>query len=91
MLPKMLYLFRTIPIPLPKKLFQKFEIYFRKCIWKGGRARIPFNTLIKHKSVGGVGLPILKHYQTAAILDTLKYWFTPNTDKLWVSNKKILH
>lgn len=52
-------------------------------ILAGGRARCSLLIQQKHKSVGGMGLPILKDYYTALVLDQLKDWFTNTGTKPW--------
>lgn len=37
----------------------------------------------KHRSVGGLGIPILKDYYTVTILDQLRGWFNQSAPKPW--------
>lgn len=58
-------------------------------IWQANKAKIPFSALLKHKSVGGVGLPMLTKYYYAALLDQIKAWSILQ-DKHWVSIKRAM-
>lgn len=80
-LPKILYIFRTVPIPLPTFFFNKLNTSLRSFIWKGLRPRIAFSTLMKQRSKGGMGVPIIKNDYRATLLDQLKAWFDPSSRK----------
>lgn len=83
-LPKILYIFRTVPISLPAFFFNKLDTSLRSFIWKGKTARIAFSTFIRQRSKGGMGVPVIKDYYKAALLDQLKTWFDPSPEKQWV-------
>lgn len=68
-LPKLLYYFRAMPIILLPSFFRSVEVTLKSVIWQVKKARIPYNPLIKHKSLGGVSLPIMSSYYRATILD----------------------
>lgn len=79
-LPKLLYYFRSLPIPIPQKFFIQLEKCLKKYIWGGKKPRIALAHLYKPKHLGGVGLPNAQTYYKAAILDQMKYWFSCQTD-----------
>uniref|UniRef100_A0A670ZPU2 Reverse transcriptase domain-containing protein n=1 Tax=Pseudonaja textilis TaxID=8673 RepID=A0A670ZPU2_PSETE len=72
-LPKLLYLFQTIPIKLPKFFFDDINKVTLKFIWQGKKARISIKALQDAKSRGGLALPNWELYYWAANL-WLKDW-----------------
>lgn len=76
-LPKILYIFRTVPIPLLAHFFTALNTYLRTFIWKGTQARISFSILVKHRSRVGMGVPVIRNYYRAALLDQLTAWMDP--------------
>lgn len=82
-LPKLLYYFRTLPIPIPSSFFTTMQKQILNFVWTGKKARCSSHLQSRHKSVRGMGLPLLKDYYTAAVLDQLKNWFTNPTTKPW--------
>lgn len=51
-LPQLLYIFRTLPIPLPESYFNSQQQILNKYLWQCRKARFSFGKLIKHKKVG---------------------------------------
>lgn len=82
-LPKILYIFRTVPIPVQVSFFTKINSLLRSYIWGTKKARIAFSTLTRHKSMGGMGVPHLRNYYRASILVQLKDWCAPQPQKQW--------
>lgn len=82
-LPQILYLFRTLPIPIPKYFFKCLHTLFNKYIWKGTKLRSAHLRLMKHKLAGGSGTIDSEDYYTASVLDQLTEWFQPCPVKLW--------
>lgn len=82
-LPKLIYYFRALPIPLPTSFFTTMQKQLSRFVWVGKRARCLPHIQSKHKSVGGMSLPVLKDYYIAAILDQLKNWFAKPITKPW--------
>lgn len=83
LLPKITYYFRALPIPLPSSFFITMQKQLSKFVCAGSRARFPPIMQRKHKAVGGIGLPVLKEYYMAAILDQLRGWFDQTITKPW--------
>lgn len=54
-LPQFLYIFRTLPIPVPQSFFQQAQSAIDRYLWSGKKARCAFNKLIKLKQMGGIG------------------------------------
>lgn len=82
-LPKILYLFRTIPVTIPKYYFKSQQTLFNKCIWKGSKPRCAHSKFFKHKLAGGSGTIDFEDYYTASLLDQLTKWFHQCHTKLW--------
>lgn len=54
-LPKLLYLFQTLPIEIGQTQFNEWDKILSSYIWKGKRPRIRFKTLQLPKAKGGIG------------------------------------
>uniref|UniRef100_A0A9J8AZK4 Reverse transcriptase domain-containing protein n=1 Tax=Cyprinus carpio carpio TaxID=630221 RepID=A0A9J8AZK4_CYPCA len=74
-LPRLLYLFQSLPIFLPKSFFQSINRLLSSFIWGGKRPRICREFLEKPKKDGGLALPNLQNYYWAANLQKIIYWF----------------
>ena len=67
-LPKVLYLFQTLPIPVPYVLLRKLQTDLLKFTWNYKRHRIPHSVLTAPRSEGGLAFPDLVRYYQAAQL-----------------------
>lgn len=90
LLPKLLYLFQALPIPLESSFFVKVKSLFTKFIWQKGRARLSFSILRRPRSKGGVGLPDVELYYKAAQLRILTEWFRRDSKKQWFHMDKAI-
>lgn len=80
-LPRLLYLFQSLPIFLPKSFFQSTNRLLSSFIWGGKKPRIRRELLERPKKDGGLALPNLLNYYWAANLQKVVYWFqSPHTD-----------
>uniref|UniRef100_A0A671TVT9 Reverse transcriptase domain-containing protein n=1 Tax=Sparus aurata TaxID=8175 RepID=A0A671TVT9_SPAAU len=82
-LPKLLYLFQTLPTELGQKQFNEWDKILSRYIWQGKKPRIRFKTLQLAKAKGGWGLPSLRDYYWAAQLRPLICWCNPSYDAQW--------
>lgn len=68
LLPQLLCLLRTLPIPVANSFFNKIQSLVNQYLWKGKTARCAFKKLIVSRRVGGVGQVSIKNYYIASIL-----------------------
>uniref|UniRef100_A0A8C5PNC3 Reverse transcriptase domain-containing protein n=1 Tax=Leptobrachium leishanense TaxID=445787 RepID=A0A8C5PNC3_9ANUR len=84
LLPRMLYLFQTLPIPLVGEDLQRMQRHIDDFVWGGGRRRIGRQTLYRPRDRGGLGLPCLRSYYYASQLAQIVAWHCPTTERRWV-------
>lgn len=68
LLPQILYLFRTLPIPFLHSHLNKLQAMLISFIWNGKRPRIKCSTLCSPTSARGMGAPDISAYFKATIL-----------------------
>lgn len=61
-LPRLLYLFQSLPVNIPMQQFIEWDKLFSRFIWKGRKPKIRFKTLQLLKGKGGMALPCLSDY-----------------------------
>jgi len=90
-LPKLLYLFRSLPIFLPKCFFQSTNRLLSSFIWGGKKPRITIRRelLERPKKDGGLALLNLLNYYWAANLQNVVYWFH-SSHRLFCKRSKIM-
>lgn len=77
-LPKFLYLFNNIPIPLPNSFFLTLHSHLIRLIWGGKQAREWWQVLTLPYERGGFGVPDLKLYYLVAQCSYSFAWFHPD-------------
>lgn len=85
-LPRFLYLFQSLPIFLPNSFFCILNKLISSFIWKGKTPRIKREFLQRHKSVGGLSFPNLKHYYWAANIHKVTLWIQ-EPDLIWCKSE----
>lgn len=75
-LPRLLYVFRNTPIPIPKSFFDKLDQAVNSFVWGGLAPRFSRTTLQLPLSLGGLALPCFKKYYWAAVVVTVRWWFS---------------
>ena len=83
LLPRLLYLFLSLPVRIPESQFSAWHKLISRFIWAGARPRVRFKTLQLDKENGGLALPNLKEYYYAAQLRYIVYWCSPNYIARW--------
>uniref|UniRef100_A0A8C5Q8T9 Reverse transcriptase domain-containing protein n=1 Tax=Leptobrachium leishanense TaxID=445787 RepID=A0A8C5Q8T9_9ANUR len=66
LLPKLLYLFRTLSIPICRADLTFLQSAIHSFIWGGRRGRLPKSLMFQSKRRGGMGVPHLYSYYKAA-------------------------
>ena len=82
-LPRLLYLFQSLPIEVPRKDFREWDRMISRFVWNSKRPRIKYKTLQLSKDGGGLSLPCVEDYYTAAQLRPLVCWCNPNYSAIW--------
>lgn len=67
-LPRLLYIFRTLPVEVNDNQFREWDKWISRFIWQGKKPRIRFSTLQLGKENGGIALPCLRNYYYASQL-----------------------
>lgn len=88
-LPKLLYLFQMLPIPVPCKHLKKFQSDLFHYIWNYKRHRIPRSVLMAARGEGGLAFPNLIKYNQATQLRAVASWFTQQSYNKWTQIEKI--
>ena len=84
-LPRLLFLFQSLPILIPQATFKLLEKWISAFIWQNRRPRIRLKTLMASKEKGGLNLPNLKLYYWAAQLRAMVAWIVRDPGNRWVS------
>ena len=71
-LPRLLFLFQSLPIEIPKKQFDNWNRMISRFIWKGQKPRVRLKTLQLPKDEGGMSLPCLESYYKAGVIVNMK-------------------
>uniref|UniRef100_A0A8C5QG16 Reverse transcriptase domain-containing protein n=1 Tax=Leptobrachium leishanense TaxID=445787 RepID=A0A8C5QG16_9ANUR len=87
-LPRILYLFQTLPISLPRLFFKRLNSMFRTFVWNGKAPRVKLNLLTTPRSMGGMSMPHIWHYYCATHMQRLVEWGKNTSPKLWVGIEK---
>uniref|UniRef100_A0A3P8U3W0 Reverse transcriptase domain-containing protein n=1 Tax=Amphiprion percula TaxID=161767 RepID=A0A3P8U3W0_AMPPE len=84
-LPRLLYLFQTLPIQIDQIQFNEWDKMISRYIWEGKRPRVCFKTLQLSKEKGGWGLPSLRDYFRAAQMKASINWCDISYNAQWKS------
>lgn len=91
LLPKLLYLFRSLPLPLNKANLAQFQSKVLKFIWGPKGHRLAHATLYTLRIKGGLGVPDFWAYYKAAQLIQLSVVYSRREHPDWVNiNKRSL-
>lgn len=78
-IPKFVFLFRSIILSLPRKDLNRVQCMFDNFIWAGRKARIRADFMQQRKDQVGVSLPSVElYYQAGSLEHILQWWGIPN-------------
>lgn len=83
-LPRLLYLLRTLPINIPDSFFKWLQLLQFNFVWAHRCPCIKFHLLTKGKADGGMGLPDYRQYYYASHVTRIVDWHCHGTEKDWV-------
>uniref|UniRef100_A0A8C5MSB1 Reverse transcriptase domain-containing protein n=1 Tax=Leptobrachium leishanense TaxID=445787 RepID=A0A8C5MSB1_9ANUR len=83
-LPRILYLMQTIPLPISNEIFQALRLCFLSFVWVGARPRLKFTTLCRPTTQGGLALPDIRLYYHATHLTRILDWMVVSPTKKWL-------
>lgn len=78
-LPKCLYLFNNIPIPLTNSFFRMLCNLLTCLVWGGKQARVQWSVLTLPYDIGGYSVSDLQLYYVVAQCSYAHSWFHPDT------------
>lgn len=74
-LPRFIFLFRNLILPISTKVLSKVQCLFNEFIWDQKKSRIKISLLQKSKEEGGIVVPNVLLYYQAAVLEYLAQWW----------------
>lgn len=89
LLPKLLYLYRVLPIAIPPYYHRTIQNRVFKYIWGPTKPRVARPVLLRHKLNGGLGITNFLHYYHAARLAQSILYHSKTETPLWVSLEAI--
>lgn len=84
LLPRLLFLFQSLPVRVPVSTFAMLSKSISQFIWQQKRARIKLKTLHLPKNRGGLALPNLKCYYWAAQISAIVTWIGGDEEAKWL-------
>ena len=87
-LPRLVFLFQTLPISPPKSTFGLIDRLISRFIWQSRGPRVRYKVLQLATTKGGLGLPNLKHYWLASQLRAMIVWLSDDTSTRWLRMEK---
>lgn len=89
-LPKVLYLFRNIPLKIPQSFFKTLQSIQSKFIWAHKKPRVKFTLLTQANETGGMGIPDFRNYYYASHVTRIIDWHCHRRLKDWVELEDML-
>ena len=89
-LPTFLYLFQSLPLPLPKQFFDELNCIFYTFIWNNKKPRLRLRLLYLPYERGGLQLPNLKLYYSSAQLYSAMFYFSTETPQARIKIEQLV-
>uniref|UniRef100_A0A8C5PAU0 Reverse transcriptase domain-containing protein n=1 Tax=Leptobrachium leishanense TaxID=445787 RepID=A0A8C5PAU0_9ANUR len=83
-LPRLLYLFSTVPVLLPPDFLASIRRTLSRFVWSQTRPRVRLHTMMLPKQAGGVAYPDVCRYFLASHLIRVVEWSTGGRGALWL-------
>uniref|UniRef100_A0A3Q3GBT7 Reverse transcriptase domain-containing protein n=1 Tax=Kryptolebias marmoratus TaxID=37003 RepID=A0A3Q3GBT7_KRYMA len=83
-LPKFLYYFQTLPLPMTDSFYDSLDKLFNQFIWSNRKARLRLKLLYLPYERGGLQVPNLRWYYMAAQLTSATHYFCSMAPPAWV-------
>ena len=83
-LPRLLFLFCSLPVTVPVSTFKALDRLISKFIWQNKRPRVRLKVLCALRERGGLALPHFRNYYWASQLRILVSWIRVEEDTKWV-------
>uniref|UniRef100_A0A8C5QR67 Reverse transcriptase domain-containing protein n=1 Tax=Leptobrachium leishanense TaxID=445787 RepID=A0A8C5QR67_9ANUR len=82
LLPRILYLFQTLPVPVPPASLAHLQSHMDRFIWHNKRHRVARRVLHRPRVVGGLGVPsLLQYYHAAQLAQFVTFHAPPGTHR----------
>lgn len=88
-LPKFLYLFQALPLPLSKQFFDELNTVLNRFIWNNKKSRLRLSLLYLPYERGGLQLPNFKLYYWSAQLRSAIFYFATETPPAWIKIEQL--
>ena len=82
LLPRLLFLFQSLPVGIPASIFNLLNRLISTFIWQNKRPRVRLKAIFLPKDKGGLGLPNVTYYW-AAQLTAIVAWIRKDEDTGW--------
>lgn len=82
-LPKLLFIFRSLILHIPKGVLFQIQKIFNTFVWMDRKPRIRATLLQQKQTKGGLALPNVAHYYQAAMLDHASQWMNASSRRMW--------
>lgn len=82
-MPKLLYYFEILPVPIPMAQLKLLKRWFLNFIWKDGAHRVASSVIFSRRGQGGMGAPDIHKYYLASYLHVMVSWASMHPPNRW--------